>query len=102
MLSSYNNIEGVDDAWDVTKEGQDKIQPEGARAADFQKHTQRRKEDGHDDLQNVAANHDKIDVLHQLEKCGGRLVILYLWDLQQSWPTVQPHERKSPTGRKMQ
>lgn len=47
----------MNDARNVTKEGQDKVQPEGARTADLEEDTQRRNEDRHDDFENVAANH---------------------------------------------
>lgn len=57
-LSRQNNVKGVDDTWNVTKNGQKNVQEESTGASNFKENTQRWQENRNNDLDDVAANHD--------------------------------------------
>jgi hypothetical protein len=48
-----DNIQGVDYAWNVTENGQEDVDEEVGIAATFQEDTNRRQDDGEDDLDDV-------------------------------------------------
>lgn len=54
-LELENDIEGVDDTWDVSQDGEKDVNPEGSTTSDLEENTEGWDEDGKDDLDNVAA-----------------------------------------------
>jgi hypothetical protein len=48
-----DDVQGVDDSWNVTEDGQEDVDEEVGIATTFQKHTDGRNEDGEDDLDDV-------------------------------------------------
>lgn len=63
LLILQNNIEGVDNAGDVTKNGQQNVDKKIRAAAALEKDTQRREDDGEEDFEDVGCSEDHCEGL---------------------------------------
>lgn len=81
----------MNDTGNVTEEGQNQVQPEGAGAADLEEDTQGRKEDRHNDLNNVTANHVKLSKQEKKSSRPGAFYTRFRSNL------VQPHRMERLT-----
>lgn len=56
-----DNVKSVDDSGNVTEDGQEDVDEKVGTAAALHKHTQRRQDDGKDDLADVASGERHVD-----------------------------------------
>lgn len=56
-LSSGNDVDRMNDTWNVTQNGQNDIKEKGTTASNLKENTQRRKNNGENDFDDVCANH---------------------------------------------
>jgi hypothetical protein len=54
LAQSDHDLQGMDDAWDVTKDGEQDVDEQVAAATALKEDTERWQEDGDDDLADVA------------------------------------------------
>jgi hypothetical protein len=80
FLILQDDVEGMDDAGDVTKNGEENVDQEIAAAATLEENTKRWEDDGEDDLENVACGEShckgcavKLRLLRVEGLVGGRI-----------------------------